>query len=1107
MYKKSVYKKKFLFFLFLIVLTGSVKAATIFSDGFESGSLGGWSLSHAAGANDWTASTTNPFQGSYHAQSQPSSTTEPASIMERTISTSGYQNIIINYSRKLIELDGVDEFQVEWYDGSTWAILEQTGTDSANDAVYISKQYSLPSGANDKPAFAIKFECTAGAVSEFCRLDNVLIMGDVMDNTPPIITLNSPKSNQFINVNSVIFNITLNEDGSSAIYSLNNGVANVTMSSLDNRNYNSTNTSIANGQYTARFYANDTNGNINNTLSVIFTIDTIKPLLSIKTPQNTSYNLLQNQLNYSVSDLNLQSCWYNLNNGQTNISVTCGQNITGLTNNEGINSWRIYANDSAGNTNFSLVSFFLDSIKPNVNIIFPANNQWFNYKNIEINTSVSDTNLQSCWWTNNSGITNNSIACNINLTNQQWKEGQNTISIYANDSLNNLNSSTIIFYIDTIAPSLVINNPGNQSYNNASLLINITSNGNYVWFFNGTANETYSSPVIKTFLQGNNIIYAYSNDSLNNINFSSITFFVDSIAPSLNIEEPQSKTYGKNASLSLNFSASDTNLQSCWYNLNNNQNISLPNCQNTTFNVTIDGNYNLSLFANDSLGNIAKQNTSFSVITTAPAINLIYPKNSIFLNYAQNIQFNYSVISGIGVSECELWGDFNGLWQLNQTNNTISLENNFFILNLQEGNFNWGIICNDTQNRASSVNSTFSIDITLPQISLTEPSGTKTSRSNIPLTFSASDTNLQICWYNVFEGILPVWPNTTVSCSLGTGTFNLSSDASLVLNLYANDSAGNTNFSSIVFTIDTSTPSTSSPPSSGGGGGGGGGGFPAKRNLTAPPKIVFNQPANLIFKRGTSTTTEIEITNEEKIFLNGCKLIITGLQSPWFSNSQSKGLSPGEKFKFILNIKIPEEAEPGDYAPAVTVKCDEGQQSTSLSLTVFRNNFETKITNYQRTVDTLQVFYSIKEFSQKDHNIALEYELFNIDKISVVKGKELISIKANEEKTSLLEFKIPKDITGEFTLKMLLDDSETSNAIAQQIFLQSQSILGLAISDSNKKTLSIFGIILLSTIALFFISRFIYQRYRRHKINTLLENIEEKHGKRLIKLDVRHKHN
>lgn len=147
----------------------------LFSDDFESGSLMGWTLTRVSGANNWVVATSNPFQGTRYVESKPQSTIDPASIMERGISTSGRQGITFSYTRRLVGLDAADEFKVKWFDGSSWNILEQTLGSSVNDAGYVLKNFNLPVLANNNPALKIKFECTAGAVSEFCRVDNVVV--------------------------------------------------------------------------------------------------------------------------------------------------------------------------------------------------------------------------------------------------------------------------------------------------------------------------------------------------------------------------------------------------------------------------------------------------------------------------------------------------------------------------------------------------------------------------------------------------------------------------------------------------------------------------------------------------------------------------------------------------------------------------------------------------------------------------------------------------------------------------------------------------------------------------------------------------------------------
>ncbi|MGV8152430.1 MAG: BPL-N domain-containing protein [Candidatus Nanoarchaeia archaeon] len=142
-----------------------------FFDGFESGSLASWTLTTIE--NNWKISTLNPYQGSYYAEAKPMNTNVPASVMERAISTAGYSNIKLSYYRKLVGLDAADEFQAKWFDGVNWNVLESTGSSSANNAAYIYKEYALPSTASNNANFKIKFECTAGATSEYCRVDNV----------------------------------------------------------------------------------------------------------------------------------------------------------------------------------------------------------------------------------------------------------------------------------------------------------------------------------------------------------------------------------------------------------------------------------------------------------------------------------------------------------------------------------------------------------------------------------------------------------------------------------------------------------------------------------------------------------------------------------------------------------------------------------------------------------------------------------------------------------------------------------------------------------------------------------------------------------------------
>ncbi len=140
----------------------------VIADGFESG-LGAWTVT-GAGA-PWKASSLDPYTGGAHAYAvQPGVST--MTYLERTFSLAAFTNGgHLVYYRRLIGLDGADEFVAEYYDGS-WRTLEATGSASANDAAYSRQEFDLP-----KATTKLRFGCMAGAVSEKCEVDDVSLFG------------------------------------------------------------------------------------------------------------------------------------------------------------------------------------------------------------------------------------------------------------------------------------------------------------------------------------------------------------------------------------------------------------------------------------------------------------------------------------------------------------------------------------------------------------------------------------------------------------------------------------------------------------------------------------------------------------------------------------------------------------------------------------------------------------------------------------------------------------------------------------------------------------------------------------------------------------------
>ncbi len=681
--------RKILFFVLVLFLINTISAEQIFFDGFESGGLSGWTLTSVSGANNWTASTTNPYQGSYHAQSQPLSTTQPASVLERAISTTGYQNIIFNYSKRLIGLDIADEFQVEWYNGTTWQILEQTGGSSANDASYLSRQFSFPSTANNNPNFRIKFECTAGATSEYCRVDNVNISGDAIsgDFTPPNVYLLNPQDNIKTNNATIWFGANFSDDiqlvnSTLFIWNLTNNLINITTITISGT-YNITNISVIlpyNSIFKWNYYACDNSSNcaFNNT-NFTLTLDTIRPFISIISPANNTFTSNTGiDINYAVNDANLQACWYSNDTMTLNTTITCGQNITTLVWGEGQHNVTIWANDSAGNLNQTSVTFFVDSITPQIGYgqQTEISGSFINRNNIIVNVTATDTNLAN--------ITLYLYNSTMNLINQTTSTSSPFFSNFTNlndgiyyfnstsyDTVGNRNSTeTRNVTIDTMPPYFT--NLFSQSiYNNQSLNYDIDANDNGIGlgFFaiNWTTQFSINSATgvlinISILNVGIYYINVSINDSLGNLNSSVILVNVsqsDLTPPSFSnyIENPiNGSAYSQERFYQFNVTITDIQGGAIgieFDGINYSGSDYIENISNTyTFNKTdlAAGTYNYYWWANDSSGNYNTSEIRSYTINKATSvlINLLNGiNNNLTIQYPQ--QVNTSGFSDGGV--------------------------------------------------------------------------------------------------------------------------------------------------------------------------------------------------------------------------------------------------------------------------------------------------------------------------------------------------------------------------------------------------------------------------------------------------------------------------
>jgi len=383
-------------------------------------------------------------------------------------------------------------------------------------------------------------------------------------------------------------------------------------------------------------------------------VDIDYPQILIIYPINsTNYSNNQLNINYTISDANLGSCWYSNDTFNFNTTITCGENITSIVWSEGQHNVTVYANDSANNINSSSVTFVVDTISPTITIVEPKAQNYANNNSIELNYTITDSGLgvDSCWYmvinsTNDLIIDNTTLASCAN-TSFGLVSGDidYTLTLYSNDTLNNLNSSSVTFGIRTTAPAIVLNYPDNNVWfdNGTDIYFNFTATDSdgldtcELWSnWTGTWHNNYSwvlpeSGVMNFTIQNISDISGaiwniWCNDSLNNNVFSlnNYTLNIDTIYPNVSITSITT-TVGSQT-FTFDSIAQDTNNISCKYSIFDsdgnidglNENVSF-NCNTeTSATATALKSYNLTIYAKDLAGNENSSTKSFILSTAGP---------------------------------------------------------------------------------------------------------------------------------------------------------------------------------------------------------------------------------------------------------------------------------------------------------------------------------------------------------------------------------------------------------------------------------------------------------------------------------------------------------
>jgi hypothetical protein len=335
-------------------------------------------------------------------------------------------------------------------------------------------------------------------------------------------TLNSPIDYYNSTSNSITFNCSANTTSPSGEVLTNislyiDSVLNETKDVGGTYNNSIFTKNIPDGTYDWNCLAYDNSSSFDWGTNRTLTIDTIYPQLTATLEHSIVYVPSGNvTINYTATDTNLQSCWYNYNSINTTFVCVSGVNdITNVTSVYPETQIIIYINDSIGHVNSTALSFSYDTGVPSITINQPTGTLNYGYtgKAETLNWTVVDTNLANVWYNYNG--TNYTLKGAINTTEFYLKTAPFNVTLWANDSLGNTNSKFKIWDYKIFEL--------NQSFSNA------TNEGSSVNFYAYViVNETIE--ISSAVLNYNNTQYS---GSINNLAGYSIISKTNLITPEI----------------------------------------------------------------------------------------------------------------------------------------------------------------------------------------------------------------------------------------------------------------------------------------------------------------------------------------------------------------------------------------------------------------------------------------------------------------------------------------------------------------------------------------------------------------------------------------------
>jgi len=683
-----------------------------------------------------------------------------------------------------------------------------------------------------------------------------------LDTQNPSLNIESPESED-----NISGNFTINgtwKDSTTEVEKHNYTLFNSTYSETGKLNDTLNSTSFGDGDYNISFNVTDSAGNYNNS--------TIQVALDNTDPNLDSFSPVDNQ-NFS-SDFNINATWSDKTSGVNssryelwNSSFTSSGDLNDSINisnfENGDYNLSYLLEDYAKNRLNKTVGITFDEENPSLHIFNPSNDSFVS-SNFTVNATFSDefTGVRDANYTILNSSTQLQGDLNDSINTSKLAEGGYNITYNVSDFAGNRNNSRINVTLDETPPNLNLTSPENQSHVADNFSVKATfsddlsgiKTANYTLSNNspqgtGSLNSTVNST---KFSDGSYNLTANATDRAGNTVKARNELFIDNTAPAINqssIIKDDNISGLKDVNISFEDSSGVNVSQFRWSNSSGNQ-TTWQDLNFTNFNTSnlSEGEYNLSVKANDTLGNLGETNlTGITVDNTDPNITLTeYNLTSTYKGWINNSK----------TVQTDCTDSFTGPEKVSVNGKTNrSMPGNLTVK--ESGNKTYSYTCHDYAGNEDTENKTFAIDSQEPNVTNVNPSNnSKTGRSfSLKIEFNdesnESGLNLSASNLNVNKGKKSFsWTNSSVKIDVSDLSYSNTVKTTGTLE----DNLGHRENVYITHQVKNKPEDNSGDDSDdGGSGGGGGGGFSAPAPSNEENKTEEKQENNDSVQKITDT--------------------------------------------------------------------------------------------------------------------------------------------------------------------------------------------------------------------------------------------------------------